>query len=252
MFIIFLSGDCSGPANFQAKRNTNAQSKKFVSVSDSMTSKEEHSSLQANARPYHKLAPYELTNVRKGACVRPWTSPTNSGYYSFYGATSISDVDLCKTKAETACTASGSGCTWVKFQTCTADQYATTTACDQSQVHTTNGKKTKFFVSGDADTCSRHTLTNPMCGDGRCDAVYTWNCVAPFCDPLVDYESERGISQMKWYSSKVSEKTTCPTDCKCLCSLCVHQIYLRQDVVFQIFRFFIYSTFFMAKLYWCI
>ena len=179
----------------------------------------------ANARPYHKLAPYESTDVTKGACVRTWNSPTNTGHYSFYGATSITDVDLCKTKDETTCAASNSinpnqseHCTWVEPQACTADKFTETDACDQ-QVHTsqgyaTNGKKTRFFVSGDDDTCSRHTLTNPMCGDGRCDAVYTWNCVAPFCDPLVDYESYYSVSDMKWYSSKVSEKTTCPQDCK--------------------------------------
>ena len=54
-----------------------------------------------------------------------------------------------------------------------------------------------------------------MCGDGRCDAVYTWNCVAPFCDPQVDYSSRESASQMNWYFNKVSEKTTCPNDCKC-------------------------------------
>ena len=135
----------------------------------------------ANARPYHKLAPYESTDVTKGACVKTWDMTDTQGYHSFYGSTTIGDVDLCKTKAETACTASGSGCTWVSLKACTADQYATTTACDQSQVHTTNGKKTKFFFydvasqqqidNTNADTCSRHTLTNLMCGDGR--SIYT-------------------------------------------------------------------------------
>ena len=213
MFII-LSGDCSGPVNFQAKRDA-AVASKFVSETNYPTNMGYYGSIF--------LAPYESTDVTKGACVRTWTSPTNTGYYSFYGATRVSDVDICKTKDETTCAEKnqllGMTCTWVALQACTADTFTETSACDQ-QGHTdvpypTNGKKTKFFVSGDADTCSRHTLTNPMCGDGRCDAVYTWNCVAPFCDPLVDYSSTRSLSGMKMYYSKVSEKTTCSQDCKC-------------------------------------
>ena len=216
LFII-LSGDCSGPVNFQAKRNA-AVASKFVSGTNNPTNTGFDTFFYYSNSQY-PLAPYESNNVANGACVRTWTSPTNTGYYSFYGATRVSDVDICKTKDETTCAASNSGCTWVALQACTADTFTETSACDQ-QGHTdvpypTNGKKTKFFVSGDADTCSRHTLTNPMCGDGRCDAVYTWNCVAPFCDPLVDYESYYSVSDMKWYSSKVSEKTTCPQDCKC-------------------------------------
>ena len=204
LFII-LSGDCSGPVNFQAKRNA-AVASKFVSETNYPTNMGYYGSIF--------LAPYETKDVTKGACVKAWTSPSNSGYYSFYGATRVSDVDICKTKDETTCAASNSGCTWVALQACTADKFTETSACN-GQTYPTNGKKTKFFVSGDADTCSRHTLTNPMCGDGRCDAVYTWNCVAPFCDPLVDYSSTRSLSGMKMYYSKVSEKKTCPDDCKC-------------------------------------
>lgn len=86
-----------------------------------------------------------------------WDMTDTQGYHSFYGSTTIGDVDLCKTKAETACTASDSGCTWVSLKACTADQYATTTACDQSQVHTTNGKKTKFFFY---DVASQQQIDN--------------------------------------------------------------------------------------------
>lgn len=164
-----------------------------------------------------KLINYESTNVTMGYCVKKYTSSSmEGGMQSFYGQGYSWEEDLCGPKKDSAACAASNGCSWISLSTCAANN-ATSSYCGYSlKEHSTNTAKTKFYINGSDskfDICGRHRNSNPMCGDGRCDEVWTASCLVPFCDPkeITSGDSKGKNTKLVW--TKVSENTICPSDC---------------------------------------
>lgn len=161
---------------------------------------------------------YQSANVgtNNGSCVKKYTSSSmKGGMQSFYGGNANWESDSCGDQKKSATCAAAAECSWVSLATCVANN-ATENYCSSAFTeHDTNTAKTKFYITGSDskfDICGRHRNSNPMCGDGRCDEVWTASCLPPFCEPkAVNIGRVDTDSTLFW--TKVSETDTCPEDC---------------------------------------
>ena len=203
--------DCKGSSKFTATRNAaaDANHQKFILTQDE---DEDNNEDDYEWMSQYTKKTYASIDVSSGICVTAYTdSSKKGGPTNFYGALTITSTDACSSKSKADCGTANNGCVFIEPQTCQPNA-ANESYCGDSFVeeHPTNTAQTKMYTSTKDDTCGKHRMANPMCGDGRCDVVYTTNCVVPFCQPNGDSPNN---DQGFWFVEQISEQKTCANDC---------------------------------------